>query len=192
MGQVYQGMERTFRHRDSNFEYTVVGDGKLEKEVMDRFQSPCAVQSFEDTRLQRLASDVAALFSAQRQDNWNQQYAGDSPSKVDQLKQQGKGDPAELLANRLGQPWKLGKFEADTGEWSIPTFVATLVGNEARMSVKIDAVGGVRLSSFHTSGEWTIHQTISRDSLSQEIVEEVYLSRAGIEKATNVFPPVMH
>ena len=61
VAQVGPRTAKTFEDLKSGFQFRVVGDGKVEAEIVDRFGSSALVQSFDDPRLKAFATRQLAL-----------------------------------------------------------------------------------------------------------------------------------
>lgn len=69
LSNVLKGTEQTLKLRNSQQQFTVIGDGRLEAVMMDGFHSATAIQSIADPRVSKFRDEVLSNIDDLYQDN---------------------------------------------------------------------------------------------------------------------------
>ena len=98
ISQVVPKTAKSFEDLSSGFSFRVVGDGRVEQEIVDRFQSPGLLESADDRRLKSFVS----------------QYANIRKLELNPADTQVKLETA--LQDTLGNHWAVHEFQPQQGK----------------------------------------------------------------------------
>lgn len=142
---VRPGTAQTYEHLQSGFSFRVVGDGKVESELLDRFQSSSTVAEHLDDRRLR-------AFAAQQMDI-AQKLLPEAESRQ-QLQ--------ELIEKHLGNQWEISDFMSRGGKGIGDLEVRLNEPGAGEQTFRVDNRDrSMRLQTSCMKDGWSVSHTIS-------------------------------
>jgi hypothetical protein len=174
LGPIVLGTEQSLKLRANGQSVSAIGDGRLEPEIADKFHSSSAVQSVDDSRIKNLQTDIYTLMKLEYRPEYEPTEEFETrQAKIKELKDAGKGDWKSLVNRHLGEKWTITDTDRRAGG-AYGSLTASLVEGDASLAITVKRFSnceGVALGGNWKRGDFTVHQSVNKDTETGKIQE---------------------
>jgi hypothetical protein len=160
--RVQPGFAKSFEDLNSGFKLRIVGDGEVDREIADRFQSSDFVEAADDRRLRNFLRQNESI------------RAQDLPRQDSEQALQ------DALAKTLGQGWSMSEIAYGAGNRMNTVTVSMHEAGVGQQKVYLnhyEKQPTVSLSTSYRDGGWSVTHRIEGSQTLENLVESAELQK---------------
>lgn len=163
ISNISNGFTQSIQHAATGLNLQVVGDGKVEPEIADRFAAPALIENVQERRLKAFVSQQAELRTRNLPED----------ESLAQLQ--------TSLADTLGKGWEVGSFYPQAGGRGVAAFDVHLSepgsGKQSLYLEHRDRTPSLTLTTTVNQSGWKVQHTIEATQTLQDVRESARVER---------------